>query len=374
MQVSRFVYGLCVFAFIVISLSNAPAAEPAGPLMLHLQLDATKANPRNSEGAFIHLKDGRLLFIYSHFTGGTADEAAADLVGRFSNDGGITWDVDAFQVVPREGKMNVMSASLLRLADGRIALFYLVKNSSSDCRLYLRTSSDETRTWRGPTLCMQEEGYFVVNNDRVIQLQGGRLVVPTARHHYAATPTTRPTGRGEVTCFLSDNSGKTWRACSTTLEAPASSRAGFQEPAVVELADSRLLMLIRTDLGYQYQSISADGGQTWSPAIAGELASPLSPASVKRIPGSRDLMVIWNDHRHIAPALRNARTPLSVAMSKDDGKTWSESKTLRDDPHGHYCYTAMQFIDDRVLIAFGGLNGKPLEVGSFELKWLRDGL
>jgi len=124
----------------------------------------------------------------------------------------------------------------------------------------------------------------------------------------------------------------------------------------VELADGRLLMLIRTDLGFQYQSISTDGDQTWNKATAGELASPLSPASLKRIPGSRDLMVIWNDHRHIAPTLRNARTPLSVAVSKDDGKTWSESKTLRDNPHGYYCYTAIEFIDDRVLIAFGGLN------------------
>lgn len=26
-------------------------------------------NPRNSEGSFITLKDGRILFIYSHFTG-----------------------------------------------------------------------------------------------------------------------------------------------------------------------------------------------------------------------------------------------------------------------------------------------------------------
>src|SRR5258708_16334907 len=115
MQPTGLVRGLCVFAFIVISLSNTPAAEPVGPLISHLQLDATKLNPRNSEGAFIHLKDGRLLFIYSHFTGGTADEAAADLVGRFSNDGGITWGLDAFQVVPPAGKLNPISPPLLRL-------------------------------------------------------------------------------------------------------------------------------------------------------------------------------------------------------------------------------------------------------------------
>ena len=50
-------------------------------------------------------------------------------------------------VVPNEGKMNTMSVSLLRLESGRIALFYLRKNSLSDCRLYMRTSSDEAKTW-----------------------------------------------------------------------------------------------------------------------------------------------------------------------------------------------------------------------------------
>jgi hypothetical protein len=34
-------------------------------------------NPRNSEGDFLPLRDGRLLFAYSKFSGGNADDAAA---------------------------------------------------------------------------------------------------------------------------------------------------------------------------------------------------------------------------------------------------------------------------------------------------------
>ncbi|MCA9131588.1 MAG: exo-alpha-sialidase [Planctomycetales bacterium] len=57
-----------------------------------LQLPPTESNPRNSEGDFVQLKDGRLLFIYTHFTGGSGDASSAYLAGRFSADDGRTWD------------------------------------------------------------------------------------------------------------------------------------------------------------------------------------------------------------------------------------------------------------------------------------------
>src|SRR2546423_13323806 len=102
-----------------------------------LTLSPREGNPRNSEGSFVTLKDGRILFVYTHFTGGAGDNAAAHLAGRFSSDGGRTWTGDDVVVVPREGGMNVMSVSLLRLADGRIGLWYLVKNSLEDCRAWM---------------------------------------------------------------------------------------------------------------------------------------------------------------------------------------------------------------------------------------------
>ena len=49
-----------------------------------LRLPARANNPRNSEGDFITLKDGRILFVYTHFTGGAADHSSAYLAGRYS--------------------------------------------------------------------------------------------------------------------------------------------------------------------------------------------------------------------------------------------------------------------------------------------------
>ena len=87
-------------------------------------------------------------------------------------------------MVANEGGQNVMSVSLLRLQDGRIALFYLRKNSPADCRPYLRISADETQTWSEPQRCIEDEvGYYVLNNDRAVQLARGRIVLPVALHN-----------------------------------------------------------------------------------------------------------------------------------------------------------------------------------------------
>ncbi len=143
-------------------------------------------NPRNSEGDFIELKDGRILLIYSHFTGGGSDHAAGHLAARTSSDQGKTWTDKDTIIVEKEGGFNVMSISLLRLQSGEIALFYLRKNSLTDCRPMMRLSRDEGQSWSEPVLCISEVGYNVLNNDRAVQLKSGRLVLPVALHNTPA--------------------------------------------------------------------------------------------------------------------------------------------------------------------------------------------
>ena len=88
-----------------------------------------------------------------------------------SIDDGKTWTDKDEILVRNDGRQNVMSVSLLRLADGRIALFYLVKNSNQDCRPHVRFSTDEAKTWTEAAPCVPEGGgYFVVNNGRAVQL------------------------------------------------------------------------------------------------------------------------------------------------------------------------------------------------------------
>lgn len=347
-----------MIASALLLLASLVAAPNVGDVTLNL--DPSPGNPRNSEGDFVTLDDGRILFVYTHFVGGGGDHDAAKLMSRVSSDAGVTWSDEDALVLDNEGGMNVMSVSLLRLASGDIGLFYLRKNSKTDCRLHMRRSTDEGATWSEAVLCTNPEAYYVVNNDRVLQLEGGRLLAPASRHDWLAD--TKFSHRGVAMVFYSDDEGATWTRGANELEAPEDSRSGLQEPGIVPLSDGRLWLFARTDQGVQYQSFSDDHGTTWSPAEPSTIQSPVSPATIERIPGREALLMIWNDHTDIAPELKGKRTPLTLGVSKDDGKTWSTT-TLEDAPDGWYCYTAMQFLDDHVLLGYcagdkeiGGLN------------------
>ena len=210
-----------------------------------LRLEPKEGNPRNSEGDFIKLKDGKILFIYTHFTKGSGDNAGAHLAGRYSEDEGKTWTTEDVTILGNEGGMNIMSVSLFRLSDDRIALFYLRKNSESDCIPYLRTSEDEAISWSEPTRCIPDSGYFVVNNDRVIRLKSGRIIFPVSLHK---TPDTETTKIGKIWCYYSDDDGITWVKGK---EASNPENATTQEPGLIELTDDRLMLFCRTESGTQ---------------------------------------------------------------------------------------------------------------------------
>lgn len=332
----------------------------AAPLWAQVEkirvLDHSEGVPRRSEGDFMPLADGRLLFIYTKFVGGRADHAEAVLASRESRDGGRTWSTDDVVLIEKEAAQNVMSVSLNRLADGRIAFFYLRKNSMHDCRPVVRFSSDEAKSWSEAVQIVPESeiGCYVVNNDRVVQLKSGRLIVPCSQH--ISKPNGPFEGRGVQVCYLSDDGGRTWRRGRGSQDGtqPDGKRIVLQEPGIVERRDGSLLMFCRTTARSQYFSESNDGGETWTVPQPSPLKSPLSPASIERIPSTGDLLCVWNDHGDLPPGskLADKRTPLRATISRDDGRTWQPSRTLEDNVDGWFCYTAVEFVGDDVLLAY----------------------
>ena len=314
-----------------------------------LKLQPGSNNPRNSEGDFITLKDSRLLFVYTHYTGtSSSDHAMAYLAGRYSSDKGKNWDKEDHLILANEGKMNIMSVSLLRLKNGDIALFYLRKNSVTDCIPMLRISKDEAKTWSDPIRCINDRaGYFVLNNHRVIQLKSGRLLMSVADHGNDVRDLKYRLG--SVWSYYSDDNGYNWGKGN---EAVNPDSVIVQEPGVVELKDGRILMWIRTNAGVQYQSFSNDEGVNWSPAEKSNIPSPLSPATIDRIPQTGDLLLVWNNNDNTNPATKGKRTPQTIAISKDEGKTWVKVQNIESDPDGWYCYTAVHFIGSRVLLGY----------------------
>ena len=357
-------------------LNRAPQGVPEG-IEKPLRISPGPANARNSEGDFIQLKDGRLMLIYTKFVGSKShDHATADLMARYSSDEGRSWTAEDEPVLERQaGESNLMSVSLLRLQDDRIALFYVMKYTSPKGARYsyfdsilMRTSDDEGQTWSDATHVspVDNPGYRVLNNDRVIQLKTGRLVVPVATHYLPGWKGWRDSA--EISCYLSDDGGTTWRNSTSTL----STDLLAQEPGVVELTDDRVMLFCRSR-DCQLTSYSDDGGSTWSPLQRSNMPQPTtSPASIERIPSTGDLLLVWNNgddpHAKLKPV---GRRPFSAAVSSDDGKTWRNIRNIGTDPDGWYCYTAIEFVGEHILLAhceYPRLNSQ--QVTRFPVRWL----
>lgn len=296
-------------------------------------------NPRNSEGDFISLKSGRILYVYSHFYGTSyMDDAPAYIASRYSDDGGKTWSTTSELVVENEGIHNVMSVSLMRLRNDEIALFYMKQDGSYDnWTIMIRFSSDEGESWSEPRSFIDQPGKFLLANGRVIQLADGRLVTPVNSY-------------SDVYSYYSDDNGRTWEP-STIMPNPDNSVT--VEPAIVELKNGDIMMIMRTGSAEQYVSYSKDRGASWSPAKPSNIISASqSPASIAKIPHNNDLLLVWNYNTSADPVLKANRNPLNLAVSKDDGGTWEHIKVIEDYSKGSYCYTAIHFLDGYVLLAY----------------------
>lgn len=334
---------------------------------------ATAAEPRHSEGSVLQLANGDLLLAWTQFYGGAADHAPARIAGKLSHDLGRTWG-NPFVLQENDARQNVMSVSLVRLAPRRIAMFYLRKNSPTDLQVCLRHSNDEGQTWGNEVQVSDGNGYYVMNNDRVVRLRSGRLLAPVSWVRESS-------GQASycASCYYSDDDGATWRASATRLELP---RRGAMEPGVVELRDGRVLMIIRTQLGRIYRSFSRDGGVTWSAAEPMTLVAPEAPATISRLPGG-ELLLVWNNNVDLSADHCGRRTPLTCAISRDEGETWENFKNLEDDPQLGFAYTSIAFVGprgegrapqpDRALLTYwvhdGAAGRISLKLKSLPLEW-----
>lgn len=336
------------------------AKIPTEPTLV-LDLPPSADNCRNSEGDFIRLKDGGIMLVYSHYLKGTGDDGDhAVLASRFSWDGGLTWSKDDGIIVANEGTQNVMCVSLLRRKDGSIALFYIRKNSDLDCRPLMRISRDEGRTWAKPIAVIpdSEIGYYVLENHRVERLKSGRLAMAMSVHAYLGSK--EPGFSCWLVCYVSDDDGLTWRRSQKpwpVLDGEGK-RVTVQEPGLIELKDGRVMLYARTDRGRQWFFYSSDECETWTKGEPGSLFGPLAPAKIIRLRNG-DLLAFWNDHERYPQYAKagpkwafGARTPCTLGISRDEGKTWPARLDIEADPNGWYCYPAILEMDGYLLVEY----------------------
>jgi sialidase-1 len=306
---------------------------------------ATPQCPRASEGDIIVTKDGDLLAVYSHYYAGEGhDGSPARLVGRISKDGGGTW-CEPWTVADRdEGSQgNVMSVSLLRAQNGDLLMAYYDRTPDMPAKgMVLRRSSNEGKTWSKRIVVTPTSGpnRHSANNACLTRLSDGRIVLAT-REYVGGI-------RWPYACY-SDDDGRTWEAGS---HVPDPGLTPFQrrhqnvnEPSICELADGRLLMTMRSIAGGQFFAWSKDRGQTWSKPVLSPLRGTCSPAVLRRIPNSKDILAIWTYGY-------GGRTPLVSAVSSDGGLTWQHLKLVEQSQYHRYCYVSCTFVKGRAVLSY----------------------
>jgi len=94
-------------------------------------------------------------------------------------------------------------------------------------------------TWGPAVQCMPAAGYYVVNNDRVVRLKSGRLVIPAALHRSLAdrNEASAVDWRGIAEFFLTTTGalgGRPGGYCTLPI---VHTKSGLQEPGLIELGN-----------------------------------------------------------------------------------------------------------------------------------------
>lgn len=318
----------------------------------------TSENPRHDHQLIFPLSDGRLLFVWCEYyvnrpsliyrspttkSGQAGDNMPCRISAKVSKDKGRSW---SGRIILQENvwRHNVKHPNLVRLPSGEILFFFVGWDSPARRDVYMKRSKDECETW-GERVRISKPGWYCNNNDHAVTLRGGRILLPA---HGALHGAPYRGGKTKLHAFvyLSDDGFKTWRESEDTMTAAG---RGCHEPSIVELKDGRLMCLLRTTLGRVYKSYSPDQGVHWTRPVATELRAPDSPPLVKRIPSTGDLLCLWNN---VESHSNWPRTPLTAAVSTDEGETWGRFRDIDARPNHDAAYASVYFQGQEALIAY----------------------
>jgi sialidase-1 len=290
------------------------------------------------------------IFRSPYSTAGSGDAAPCRISARVSKDRGRTWS-GKITLQENFGVDNVKHPNLLRLPSGEILFSFTVRDiANRDLKIYLKRSRDECETWTEPVQISPTGGVYFTNADHNLLHSSGRIILPCHWGEFY--------GRGDhynAFCLYSDDEGETWRTSRKRVDLP---KRGAEEPGVVELKDGSLLSMMRTTLGKIYRSTSKDRGETWSNAEATELPSPSAANCIKRIPKTGDLVFVWNNATPEALTVPGGtsyhypRNPLTAAISKDEGKTWTNLKDIERREGYISGYPSISFVGGEALVAY----------------------
>lgn len=286
-----------------------------------------------------------------------------NIVVRRSEDNGKTWSAIETVVDFPWGKSASDPSMILDEVTGEILLFYNYMDLDKEKDVYyfhVVKSLDNGKTWSEPEDITSQiakpewhNDFKFITSGRGIQTSKGKLLHCMVNLNSG------------MHLFGSDDHGKTWHLIDTPIS-PA------DESKVVELTDGRWMVNARSNdkKGVRYVHISSDEGKTWQTKAEPQLIDPGCNASIIQYTSKKDG---YKKNRLLFAnaAMKKGRKNMTVKISYDDGKTWSEGKVIYPGPSAYSSLTVLKNGDIGLFFEQDGHKKNPFV--SFSLEWLTDG-
>lgn len=222
------------------------------------------------------------------------------------------------RVVGTEPGQPCWNPVLFKTAKGTLWLWYKAGPSPERWTGFSRTSADGGKTWS--KVEMMPAGFWGPVRAKPIQLANGTILAGTSVESFR-----------NWTPFVdrSTDDGKTWTRSNAF---PVADKLNQIQPALFETKSGSVVALMRSrDPRVVCRSESKDGGVTFSPAEETKVPNPSTGVDCVRI--GDEVFLNCNP-------VALGRTPISIAKSTDDGRTWKVAADLETEP-GEYSYPAM---------------------------------
>ena len=320
------------------------------------------------------LPNGDLFCVWT--AGRKGDQESYRIVGAFSKDQGKSWTSPVL-LIQNE---NALDADPNILIDGqRILIFSTtipLPSKIERSQIWMRSSEDMGQSWSQPVQVTMPHRYVAGKIHIGHKLADGTLIMGYAYDTWAEQGMV-PATEGEMDIksgvLRSKDGGKTWTAGGDLYASiPKTSPhavSGVDEPATVVLKDGRIFVLLRTAGTQFYQSFSSDGGLTWRKPSQSPLVAHNAPAALCRLKEpDQEVVVVWDNSPQ-------ARTPLCVALSKDNCRSWSAPKILASPQGVQASYPSVAQAADGTLIAvwqedLPDKRGREIHLARFNRSWL----
>lgn len=272
----------------------------------------------------IHLVDGKYLAAW--FSGtkeGTADVA---IHGAVRNADGVWGKPEQWS---RIGELAHWNPVLFQPEEnGEILLFFKVGYQCEYWQTWITRSADDGKNW-SPAMELvpgAANSRGPVKNKPVL-LTDGSLLAPNSLEDNK---------KWRCVTDRSTDGGKTWKSSlEIDIDRFGENDRGVIQPTLWESAPGKVHMLTRSSSERIYRSDSEDYGQTWCKLYSTGLPNNNSGIDLDRS-AVGILLLAYN------PVAKNwgERTPLTLAVSSDNGGSWENLCELENAP-GEYSYPAV---------------------------------